>query len=256
MAGILLVVLFLQTGCGTSYYSLATDREEWLLYDTEKEVNMGRKISKRLEQELKVFENQQAQERVNAIGQRLAEVSDRKELVYYFKVLDIEAMNAVSLPGGFVYVHRGLLEKVKNDDELAGVLAHEIGHLVARHAMKRLQGALGAGLLQALAVGTGSREAAYGARVALGQVFLAYARGDELLADRLGIQMMQRAGYDPYAMVTFLEKLKETRRERPLHDHYVRTHPFISDRIRVVHEAIEGEMRFEDYMNIEEGNIQ
>ena len=249
-------VLFFQVGCASSYYNLATDREEWVLYSTEKEVNMGRKISKRLEEQLKLLDDSAAQRRVESIGQKLVEVCDRKELLYYFKVLDREAVNAVSLPGGYIYVNRGLLEKVESDDELAGVLAHEIGHVAARHSMKRLQASMGYSLLQALAIGTRSRDATRGTQIAFTQVFLAYARGDELLADRLGVQTMQRAGYDPYAMVTFLERLKEIHKEKPSRRSYIRTHPYLSDRIRVVHETIEGKMRYEDYLNIEEGNIQ
>lgn len=244
-------------GCASPYYNLATQREEWVLTSSDKEVEMGRKISRQLEKQLKVLEDQTAQDRVNRIGQKLAEVCDRKELLYYFRVLDLKEVNAISLPGGYVYVNRGLLEKVGSDEELAGVLAHEIGHIAARHAMKRLQASMGYGLLQALAVGTGtSREAIRGAQVAFTQIFLAYSRGDELQADRLAVKTMQRAGYDPYAMARFLEKLKEIHRDKVAPGSYLRTHPFVSDRIRVVHEEIEGKMRFEDYMNREEGNIE
>ena len=253
-----LAVLFIPTGCAaSSYYDLATRREEWTLYNTDQEVAMGRKISQQVEKHYKVLDDSAAQDRVNTIGQKLADVCDRKELVYYFKALDLKEVNAFSLPGGYVYVNRGLLEKVKSDDELAGVLAHEIGHIVARHAVKRLQSSMAYGLLQALAVGTRtSSEALRGAQVAFSQIFLAHARGDELMADRLAVRTMKRAGYDPYAMATFLEKLKKILQEKPAAGTYVRTHPYISDRIRVVHEEIEGKMRFEDYINTEEGNIQ
>ncbi|MBI4437124.1 MAG: M48 family metalloprotease [Candidatus Omnitrophica bacterium] len=251
------VALLLQAGCSTSYYNLATQREEWVLYSTDKEVEMGRKISRQLEKRLKVLEDQTAQDRVNTIGQKLAAHGDRKELLYYFKVLDLKEVNAISLPGGYVYVNRGLLEKIKSDDELAGVLAHEIGHIAARHAMKRLQASMGYGLLQALAVGTGTnRQAIRGAQIAFTQIFLAYSRGDELQADRLAVKTMRRAGYDPYGMSRFLKKLKEIHRDKLAPGTYLRTHPFVSDRVRVVHEEIEGKMRFEDYINREEGNLE
>ena len=253
-----LAALIIHMGCATSsYYDLATQREEWTLYNTDQEIAMGRKISTQVEKHYKVLDDGAAQNRVNAIGQKLADVCDRRELVYTFKVLDLKEVNAFSLPGGYVYVNRGLLEKVKNDDELAGVLAHEVGHIAARHAVKRLQASMGYGLLSALAVGTRtSPEAIRGAQVAFAQIFLAHARGDELMADRLAVRTMKRAGYDPYAMATFLEKLKGILREKPVAGTYVRTHPYLSDRIRVVHEEIEGKMRFKDYINIEEGNIQ
>lgn len=258
LRGLSLTLLFISTGCAaSSYYDLATHRQEWTLYTTDQEVQMGRKISKQVEKHFKVLEDPAAQNRVNTIGQKLSEACDRKELVYYFKVLELKEVNAFSLPGGYVYVNSGLLEKVKKDDELAGVLAHEIGHIAARHAVKRLQTSMAYSLLQALAVGTRtSPEAVRGAQVAFSQIFLAYARGDELMADRLAVRTMKRAGYDPYAMATFLEKLKEILREKPTAGTYVRTHPYLSDRIRVVHEEIEGKMRFQDYINAEEGNIQ
>lgn len=252
----LCMIFLLHGGCASSYFNLATQREEWVLYSSEQEVNMGRKISKRLEDHFKPFEDQTAQDRIDAIGQRLVRVCDRKEILYTFKVLDLKEVNAVSLPGGFVYVNRGLLEKVGSDDELAGVLAHEVGHIAARHAVKRLQASMGYSLLQALAIGTKNPAAARGTQVAVTQIFLAYARGDELLADRLAVRTLKRAGYDPYAMVQFLKKLRDIHKEKLPPMNYLRTHPYLSDRIRVVHEEIEGKMRFEDYINIEEGNIQ
>ncbi len=218
---------------------------------------MGRKIAKRLGEQYKLLPDREAQQRVETIGQKLAAFSDRQELVYDFKVLDLEEVNASSLPGGFVYVNRGLLEKAESDDELAGVLAHEIAHVAARHSVKRLQASMGYGLLQALAVGSGAdARAVRGAQYALTQIFLAYARGDELTADRLAVTMMREAGYDPHAMVRFLEKLKEVHREKGPRGHYLRTHPYMADRVRVIHEEIEGKLRFEDYINIEEGNVQ
>ena len=244
-------------GCASSYYNLATQREEWVFYSTDQEVNMGRKIAKQLEKQMKVLDDQAAQDRIAAIGRKLAAVSNRKELLYDFKVLDLKEVNALSLPGGMVYVNRGLLEKVGSDDELAGVLAHEIGHLEARHAMKRLQASMGYSLLQALAVGTRmDPRAIRGATIAFTQLYLAYSRGDELQADHLGVKLLQRAGYDPYAMERFLRRLKDIHRNDLTPFAYLRTHPYLSDRIRVVHETIEGKLRFEDYINIEEDTLQ
>jgi len=258
-SGLLMLLVLLQsTGCAGSYYNLATQREEWILYTSDKEVNMGRKISKRLEKELKVLEDVKAQKRVKDIGEKLTAYSTRQEILYEFKVLDLEEVNAISLPGGYVYINRGLLEEVESDDELASVIAHEIGHIAARHAMKRLQASMGYGLLQALAAHSGkaSAKTIRGANIAFMHLFLAYARGDELAADRLAVRMMKQAGYDPHASVQFLNRLKEIHQKKPPKGNYLRTHPFISDRIRVVYEEIDGKLKFEHYINIEEDNIE
>ena len=160
--------------------------------------------------------------------------------------------HATALPGGYVYVNRGLIEKVKDDDELACVIAHEVGHIAARHQVKRLQTSLGYTLLQALAVGAKvDSRAIRGADIAATQLFLAYSRDDELQADRLGVRYAKRAGYDPKAMIRFLGKLDELEHEKPAPRSYLRTHPYVSDRIRVVREETEGKMSFGDYMNLQ-----
>jgi len=246
------ILLCLFFGCA-SYYNVATGRQETLFYDTTDEIRMGRRISRQLEQQVRPVEDHLLQERVNAIGQSLASVSDRKDLVYFFKALDHESVNAAALPGGYVYVHRGLIEKVKSDDELACVMAHELGHIAARHQVKRLQAGLGYSLLQALAIGTKvDPKVIQGAEVAAGQLFLAYSRQDELEADRLGVRYAARAGYDPKAMISFLKTLEELERKKPAGRGYLRTHPYVADRIRVVREEIEGKMEFKDYINIQE----
>jgi len=101
-------------------YNTVTGKDEPVYMSTEQEVAMGDSISKQIEKEYKLVGDEHMQERVELIGKRLAKVCDRKELIYHFKVLDIDDINAVSLPGGWLYVFRGLVDKCKNDDELAG----------------------------------------------------------------------------------------------------------------------------------------
>lgn len=247
-----MAALLYLSGCA-SYYNVATGHEERVLWDTEQEIRMGSRIANRLEHRIKPVEDQLLQERVDRIGQRIAAVSDRRDLVYFFKVLDLEPVNATALPGGYIYINRGLIEKAKDDNELACVIAHEIGHLAARHQMKRLQAGLGYSLLQALAIGAQvDPRAIRGADIAATQLFLAYSRADELQADRLGVRYAKRAGYDPRAMIRFLETLEKLSQEKPAPRSYLRTHPYVSDRIRVVREEIEGKMVYEDYINREE----
>jgi len=243
------------SGCSTEY-NIVTGQEETFYYSTDKEVQMGESIAQQVEKEYKLVDDPLIQKRVEDIGKRIASVCDRKEIDYHFKVLDDEEVNAVSLPGGFVYVNKGLIEKTANDDEVAGVLAHEIGHIVARHSIKKLQGLQGYSILRILLAavpGAGSAEVGSAADVAFTELLLGYSREDELLADQLGVRYLKLAGYDPHGMIIFLEKLQEINRRKPLQPKsYFKTHPYVPDRIRVVKQELGEKIEFKDYINIEQ----
>jgi predicted Zn-dependent protease len=162
------------------------------------------------------------------------------------------------LPGGFVYINKGLIEKTADDSELAGVIAHEVGHIVARHSIKKLQALQGYSLLRILvAAAPGSGEAGNAADIAFTQLLLGYAREDELLADQLGARYLKLAGYDPHGMLNFLEKLWEINRRKPLQPRsYFKTHPYVPDRIRVVKQELGEAIEFKDYINIEQAPHQ
>lgn len=240
----------------TPSYSLAeynpvTGKQDLILVSTESEVGMGDAIAKKLEEKFKVAEDKQLQERVEKIGQKLVEVCDRKELIYHFKVLDEDEVNAVSLPGGWVYVNKGLIEKVKSDDEIAGVIAHEIGHIAARHSVQKLQTGLTSTLLMILAAGA-KTDAQFrrGTDLALASLMTAYSREDEFEADRRAVIYTKASGYDPNAIVTFLETLKEVHRNKPLRPKsFFRTHPYVAERIGVVKQEITGSIDFEGWIN-------
>ena len=244
--------LFL-SGCSTEY-NIVTGKEEIFYYSTDREVQMGEAISKQVEKEYKLVDDPLIQKRVEDIGKKIAGVSDRKEIDYHFKVLDDEEVNAVSLPGGFVYVNKGLIDKIDNDDELAGVLAHEVGHIVARHSIKKLQALQGYSILRIL-VAQAPAAGAVGnaADAAFLELLLGYAREDELLADQLGTRYAKLAGYDPHGMIKFLEKLQEINRRKPLMPRsYFKTHPYVPDRIRVVKQELGESIGFTDYINTEQ----
>ncbi len=248
----LLPALFL-CGCSTEY-NLVTKQEEKYYYSTESEVKMGRSIDKQVERQYKFSPDPLQEERVKKIGQKIAAVCDRKEIDYHFRVLDDPQVNAVSLPGGYIYINSGLLEKVSNDDELACVLAHEVGHIVARHSIKKLQAMQSYSILRLLtAVAPGTGEVGGAADAAFTQFLLGYSREDELLADQLGARYARLAGYDPNGMVTFLTKLQDINRRMPLQQkNYYKTHPYVPDRVRVVKEEMGKKMDFDDYINIEQ----
>jgi predicted Zn-dependent protease len=143
------------------------------------------------------------------------------------------------------------MERVENDDQLAGVIAHEVGHITARHAVKRLQASYGAMLLQILAVETGKGEVATGVNLALNTIFSEYSQQDEFEADRLAVKYMRKAGYDPNEMVNFLKILREKQEKEPSRPKvYWRTHPNLPQRIAVTNKEIQGKLEFKDYLNI------
>ena len=186
------------------------------------------------------YENPQVQDYVDSLGQFLARTSEQPDLDYTFTVLDSPVINAFALPGGYVYVTRGLMALAANEAELAGVLAHEIGHVNAHHGLNRV----GAGIfgeLAALGLGVllGEEAAQFGSSVA--QLGLrAYSREQEYEADLLGVQYLARAGYDPWAMAGFLDNLlRQSRLEAEIAGqpgapdafNILATHPRTVDRI-------------------------
>ncbi len=259
----LLSAIFFMSGCATEY-NVATQSEELIYYDVNKEIKIGESVARGIEKTYRVSQNPDFQERIKSIGSKIAEVSDRKELVYRFNVLEAreekdkedidEEVNAMALPGGYIYCFKGLFTVAKpTDDELACVLAHEVGHIVAKHSMKKLQGSMGYMLLRIIASQVpGAPGLSQGLDAAFYEMMMSYSREDELLADRLGVRYAKLAGYDPHAMITFLEKLQEINRKKPLRPFsYGKTHPYAPDRIRVVKEELGEGMSFKDYINIQ-----
>lgn len=240
-------------GCATEF-NVGTSKEDWMMYSSDKEVSMGDSLSKQIEANYIMINDPQLNERLVKVGEKISAVCDRKELLYRFRVIedkkDPEIVNAVSLPGGYVYIFKNLMKVADTDDELAAVLGHEVGHIVARHAIKRLQAIWGYNILTVLAAGTRNPELAQGAQLAYLQLLMGYSQEDELLADKLGARYTKRAGYNPQAMLTFLEKLKKRHKKeeaQPLS--YFRTHPYISERVRVVKEELGEKVSFEDFIN-------
>jgi beta-barrel assembly-enhancing protease len=167
---------------------------------------------------------------VSALGQRLVTASDRPDLEFNFAVLDSEEINAFALPGGFVYVTTGLLRRVENGAELAGVLGHEIGHVTGRHGAKRVELSVGAGILISLLFGGGDLEWIADKAVTL-VLNTSYSQADELDADRRGIGYARQAGYDPRGILQFFEELKSIEGDRSRLEKMLATHPPAETRI-------------------------
>jgi hypothetical protein len=190
----------------------------WLGGSKEKEVAIGRQLATEVEQQAKLVEDPMITEYVNRVGQNVVLHSDAK-VPFTIKVIDSDEVNAFALPGGFFYVNKGLILAADNESELAGVMAHEIAHVAARHAMEN-QGkasAMNYGMLAGIIFGGGIASTvlqnAGGILGALGM--LKFSRGAEEEADKLGVQYLYAAGYDPTAMSTMFEKLASRNKKKP-----------------------------------------
>lgn len=248
------LLVFISQGCVTTEYNLATNKQDLMMYSTPKEVAIGDSIAAQVERDYTVINDPAMNERLDRIGEKIAAVCDRHELTYRFRIIedkkDKDIVNAVALPGGYVYVFRKLMEVADTDDELAGVVGHEVAHIVARHSIKRLQAAWGYNILTILAASTQNPDAAQGIQMAYLQLLMGYSQEDELCADRMGAVYAKRAGFNPNGMVKFLDKLRiRQKKEDPQPLSYFRTHPYYGERIRATKEASGEKIDFDDFIN-------
>lgn len=185
---------------------------------TESEVKMGRQLAAQVDKEAKFIDDPIITEYVNRVGQNIVLHSDAK-VPFTIKVIDSDEVNAFALPGGFFYVNKGLILAADNEAELAGVMAHEIAHVAARHAMEneRKMQIIDYGLLAGVLLGGGiiGNVLYNGGGLIEGLSFLKFTRGAEEEADKLGVQYMWAAGYDPNAMATMFEKLEAKNKKKP-----------------------------------------
>jgi len=190
----------------------------WLGGSQEKEIAIGRQLAMEVEQQAKIVTDPVITEYVNRVGQNLVLHSDAK-IPFTIKVIDSDEVNAFALPGGFFFVNMGLLLAADNESELAGVMAHEIAHVAARHAMEN-QGkmtAINYGLLATIIFGGGiaSTIAQNAGGISQMMGFLKFSRNAEYEADMLGVQYLYAAGYDPTGMATMFEKLNSKNKKKP-----------------------------------------
>src|SRR2546423_2517794 len=185
---------------------------------TESEVKLGRMLAAQVDKEAKFVDDPIITEYVNRVGQNIVLHSDAK-VPFTIKVIDSDEVNAFALPGGFFYVNKGLILAADNEAELAGVMAHEIAHVAARHAMEnqRKMELIDYGMLAGVLLGGPilSNVLYNGAGFFEGMAFLKFSRGAEEEADKLGVQYMWAAGYDPSAMATMFEKLEAKNKKKP-----------------------------------------
>jgi predicted Zn-dependent protease len=223
--GLLLAATVLAAACASN--PVTGQREVSLISEAE-ELEIGRRGDAEIRREMGVYGDEELQRYVSGIGERIASVSHRPHLPWTFTVLDSPAVNAFALPGGYVYVTRGLLAHLGDEAELAGVLGHEVGHVTARHVSQQYTRSAGGSLGVLLASIFVPGVAPFGdlANVGLGTLFLKYGRDDELESDRLGVEYAAKAGWDPSGVPRFLETLSrlDALSERGI-PNWMSTHP-------------------------------
>ena len=243
------IILFL-SGCIETEYDIGTHKQDIFFYSTAKEVAIGRAISHQISAKLKILKDPSYLKRLRSIASKIVAVCDRRDIHYYFYIIDKDEKNAFSLPGGYVYIYKGLMDILTNQ-ELAFVVAHEVGHIVSRHAIKRLQASMGINLLMLASTAVHTNpEFLQGLSFTLAQVMMAYSRQDEFNADELATKYLKLAGFDPTAGIRTLNKLYEEEKKGPIREYsYSRTHPYVAQRISHIKEYLGLPLGINDYIN-------
>ena len=186
-----------------------TGKQDFVVISENQEIIMGREYNAQILRQNPVYQDQDLQDYVQAIGESLAAKSHRPNLIYRFTILDSPDINAFALPGGYIYINRGLMSYLSSEEELAAVLGHEIGHVTARHSVRQYSQSQLLGILStAIEINAGST-AGNVANVASGALLSGYGRDMELEADDLGAQYIYQDGYSPQGMYEVLSVLKD-----------------------------------------------
>lgn len=203
---------------------------------TQQEVQMGVDEMQQVNAQLPIITDPELNRYINVLGDSIARLTSRGNLDWQFFIVDSKEVNAFALPGGFVYINRGLIERADKMDEVAGVLGHEIGHVVKRHTVKQMQQAQKANIgVTAICVLTSICNSGVGQdaiNVAGGALFAKFSRSDEKEADDVGFDNVVRAGISPVGMVTMFQKLLDERKAKPAGvNAWFASHPLEEDRI-------------------------
>ena len=203
---------------------------------TQQEVQMGQEYAAQINSQLPIIQDPETNRYINILGDSIAGLTARSDLEWHFYIVDAPEVNAFAVPGGYIYVNRGLIERANKMDQLAGVLGHEIGHVVKRHSIKQMQQMQGAQVGVALGCVLinvcGSQAAQAGINVAGSAIFAKFSRNDEKEADDVGIENVVRAGISPKGIPEMFQILLNERQSNPgAVDTWFATHPTEESRI-------------------------
>lgn len=206
---------------------------------TQQEVEMGTQYAQQINAQLPIVSDPEVNRYVSVLGDSIAKLTSRGDLDWHFFIVDSREVNAFAVPGGFIYVNRGLIERATRMDELAGAIGHEIGHVVRRHSIKQMEkqqnANIGVTLACVLTRVCESQAAQAAINVGATAVFARYSREDEKEADEEGVRNVVRAGIDPQGMVDLFQVLLDERQQRPAGvEAWFLTHPLEEDRIKDV----------------------
>ena len=236
---VLASALVVQASTAPAQPAQADPRPGFNLFSVQQDIEIGRQSAAQAERELPVIRDASLERYLNDVAQRLVAVAPGARYPYRVRAVDSSDINAFTFPGGFLYVNRGLLAATRNEGELAGVLAHEISHVALRHGTHEASKAYGAqaglgilgGLLGHGKSGTTQQIIQAIGGLGLNAVFMKFSRNDEQEADLLGIRTMKKAGYDPAAMASFFELLKQQEARDPGRlQQFFSSHPAPADR--------------------------
>ena len=236
MRGLVIVVVFVAVAVFLSFVAPA-GAAQISLVSVQQEIEIGQQANAEVRKEVPELRDAQVAAFIRRIGERLTAQAAGPKYPYSFSVADYREINAFALPGGPIWIHRGVLHAATNESQVAGVLAHEVAHISERHAAGQLSKAmmanLGLGLLGAvLGNGAGASTAQMAASFLTNGIFLKFSRDDEREADRVGLQLLRRAGWNGRGMVELFEILqREARRNPGSVEVFFSSHPSPEDRI-------------------------
>jgi predicted Zn-dependent protease len=221
----------------------ATGRRELSLMSEAQEIAIGQEADVEVRSQMGTLDDRDLQQYVASIGLELSKLSERPQLPWRFAIVDQPVINAFALPGGFIYLSRGILPFLDDEAQLAGVLGHEIGHVTARHSAQQYSRATGAqlGLILGSILVPAARPFGQLAEATLGVLFLRYGREDEIEADNLGVRYASRAGWDPAGvagMLSTLDRIEDETDQKGM-PNWLSTHPAPADRVERVQAAIQ-----------------
>lgn len=234
-----ILLSFILAFCASCSINPISGEKQFMFFSQGQDVTVGQKYAPEIEKQMGGrIENQTLQDYINSVGQKVAVVSHNPDWKYQFVAVNDKSVNAVALPGGFIFITKGMLQNLKTEDQLASVLAHETVHVVSRHSSAAMSREIGIDILMSAVI---SEQTPQNIKMVTGfarQIIgLRYGRGDEQEADLVGLDYLVLAGYNPWAMVEITQMLEGLQESRPIE--FLSTHPAPKNRTAYLTERVE-----------------